>query len=168
MSGDDMKPSARRLRDFLPLIVIFAVIILFTTVMILRLGYWDLMYAMRMFMGGFFVVFGGFKVLNWKGFAEAYRMYDIIAKRSMIYGYLYPLIELGLGISYFAAWNLLATNIITIVIMTIGAVGVGKELLKGEKIVCACLGVVFKIPMTWVTFIEDILMAGMALWMLFL
>ena len=51
--------------------------------------------------------------------------------------------------------------------MVIGAVGVAGELRKKNQIPCACLGVVFKIPMTTVTFIEDVLMAVMAILMLF-
>ncbi|MDP3725587.1 MAG: hypothetical protein Q8R36_00140 [bacterium] len=48
-----------------------------------------------------------------------------------------------------------------------GALGVFLKLRDGEVVPCACLGVVFKIPMTWVTFIEDLLMAVMAAFMLF-
>jgi hypothetical protein len=52
--------------------------------------------------------------------------------------------------------------------MLIGAAGVWRELRKNNQIPCACLGVVFKIPMTWVTFIEDVAMAAMAAAMIFL
>jgi hypothetical protein len=93
-------------------------------------------------------------------------MYDIIAKRSKLYAYAYPLIEVGLGLAYFFRWNLNLINPITLLIMIISAIGVAKELLAGRIITCACLGVVFKIPMTWVTLIEDLLMATMALYML--
>jgi len=155
-------PQQRRVKDFIPLIVIFSIIIAFTAGMLLNLGRWDTVYAMRNFMGGFFVIFGSFKLLRWKGFVDAYGIYDLIAKRSRLYGYAYPLIELGLGIAYLAAFELLTVNIITFIIMTISALGVANELRKKNRIPCACLGVVFKIPMTTVTLIEDLLMAGMA------
>jgi len=35
---------------------------------------------MNHFMAGFFLVFSFFKLLNLKGFAESYSMYDIVAK----------------------------------------------------------------------------------------
>ena len=73
-----------------------------------------------------------------------------------------------MGLAYLFAFQLLFTNIITVAIMGVSAVGVGNELRKKNQIVCACLGAVFKIPMTKVTFTEDLLMAGMALWMLIL
>ncbi|MCH7882986.1 heavy-metal-associated domain-containing protein [Patescibacteria group bacterium] len=165
---DAVQKFSSRLKDFIPLIVIFSIIFLFTAFMLVRLGRWDLVFAMRSFMGAFFVIFGGFKIINWKGFVDAYSIYDILAKRSRVYGYLYPLIELGLGFSYLFALNLFATNAITLFVMGISSIGVFNELGKGKQIPCACLGTVFKIPMTKVTLLEDILMAGMALWMLLL
>ena len=156
-----IKPK-RKLRDFTPLIVIFAVIFVLTGVALWRLGSWDAMTAMRYFEGFFFLIFGVFKLLNWKGFVDAYATYDILAKRSRLYGYAYPLIELGLGGAYLFSYHLLPTAWITLALMLIGSIGVAEELKKGNEIPCACLGVVFKIPMTWVTFTEDILMVIMA------
>jgi len=163
-----LKTPKNTFKDYIPLIVIFAIIILFTVIMQLQFGEGSVMYAMRTFMGGFFIVFGGFKVINWKGFADAYQMYDIIAKRSRFYAYLYPLIELALGLAYLFAFNLLLTSWVTLIIMLVSSIGVAKELLKKVQIPCACLGVVFKIPMTKVTLIEDLLMAAMALVMILL
>ncbi|MEX0930235.1 MAG: MauE/DoxX family redox-associated membrane protein [Candidatus Paceibacterota bacterium] len=154
------------IKDFLPLITILAVICAFTAYMVLSTSQPDLMYGMRMFMAGFFVVFGGFKMLRWRGFVEAYREYDLLAQRSMVYAYLYPLIEVGLGLAYFFAWQLVSVSSVTIVVMMIGAYGVWLKLRKREEIPCACHGVVFKIPMTKVTLFEDLLMAAMAVGML--
>ena len=161
-----MPKSKRPIKDFLPLVIIFVVIIAFTLFRQMFFGDGTLEFAMTSFMGGFFIVFGGFKILNWKGFVKAYQIYDIIAKRSKAYAYAYPLIELGLGAAYLTSFNLSATNWITLIVMAVSAIGVANELRKKNQIPCACLGVVFKIPMTWVTFIEDTLMALMALAMI--
>ena len=117
-------------------------------------------------MGFFFLVFGSFKILKWKAFAMAYREYDVIAMRSSLYSYLYPVIEICLAIAYLFAWNLVYTNIVTIVIMLVSAYGVWLKLRKKEEIMCACLGTVFTFPMTKVTLFEDLLMAVMAVGML--
>lgn len=154
------------MKKFLPLISIFAAIFVFTAYMHITHSGGDMLYTMRMFMGSFFVVFGAFKVVNLKGFAMAYREYDLLAKRSWIYAYLYPFIELGLGAAFLAGTSLQLASIITLIVMSIGALGVFLKLIKREQIMCACLGVVFKVPMTWVTLLEDVVMAGMALWML--
>lgn len=122
--------------------------------------------GMRMmihFMGGFFIVFSFFKFLNLRGFANAYQTYDIIAKAIPIYAWIYPFIELGLGIAYLngsALWN---THLATLIVMSVSSMGVAKSLLKKNKIECACLGTAFKLPMTKITLFEDLIMAGMAL-----
>jgi len=54
--------QAHTFRDFVPLIVIFLVIILFTIIMHVRFN-GDVLFAMRNFMAGFFIVFGAFKPL---------------------------------------------------------------------------------------------------------
>ena len=51
-------------------------------------------------------------------------------------------------------------------LMLIGTVGVLQSLLAKRTIQCACLGAVFNLPMSWVTLVEDLLMAGMAAGML--
>ncbi len=117
---------------------------------------------MNNFMGGFFVVFSLFKLLNLSGFAEAYATYDIIASRSRTYGLSYPFIELLLGIAFFTGFAPLATNIATLILMSIGSVGVLQALRTKRKFQCACLGTALKLPMTKVTLVEDVTMGLMA------
>lgn len=154
-----------RVKDFMPLCIIIVCILGITVTHQLYTG-WNMHEAMRIFMAAFFLVFGFFKVINLKGFAQAYAMYDLIAQQVFAYGYIYPFIEISLGFSYYFNWNPQLTNIVTFFLMMISALGVFNELRKGKKVMCACLGVVFKIPMTYVTLAEDLLMAFMALWML--
>ena len=156
-------PPQRGFKDFLPLLVIFAAILVFTGFMYFRAENHDAMYAMRIFMGAFFVGFGGFKVIRWKGVVNAYRIYDLIAMRSRGYAYAYPLIELALGAAYLLSFQLLITSWVTLILMLAGSAGVAKKLLEKEFVPCACLGTVFKLPMTKVTLFEDLLMAVMSL-----
>jgi cation transport ATPase len=122
---------------------------------------------MNDFMAGFFLVFSFFKLLNLSAFANAYRGYDLIAAKSAAYAYAYPFIELALGIAYLIRWNPVVTNWITLVVMIVSAAGVLNALRKRQLIECACLGTVFKLPMSKVTLIEDLSMAAMAAAMLF-
>ena len=121
---------------------------------------------MRNFMGGFFVLFSLFKMIDLSGFADGYSTYDLLAKRSRAYALSYPFIELGLGILYFLGLAPLLTNLLTVLFMAIGSIGVGKALLEKRSIQCACLGTALKLPMTKVTLAEDALMGLMALVML--
>jgi len=148
----------RSLRDFYPLIGILTLVAVLTVGGVYILDQ-DWMLA---FMGYFFLVFGTLKVIRIGGFVEAYQMYDVVAKRSKVYAYLYPFLELGFGIAYLLAWQVTIVSAVVVPIMLIGALGVYLKLKAGEEIPCACLGTVFKVPMTWVTLGEDLLMAGMA------
>ncbi|MFY7963829.1 MAG: heavy-metal-associated domain-containing protein [Chitinophagaceae bacterium] len=122
---------------------------------------------MQYFMAGFFLVFSFFKMLNLKGFADSYKMYDVVAKQVPVWAYLYPFIELALGIAYTINLNPFITNVITLVVMNISIIGVLKSVLYKEKIQCACLGAVFNLPMSTVTIIEDALMIAMSAIMLY-
>lgn len=153
--------SVYSLKDFLPLIVIASIIIALTVLHQVLYGF-NGMQAMRICMALFFLVFGFFKIINLKAFAKAYAEYDIISKHFYGYGYLYPFIELGLGVAYLLDVMPIVTNVVTLIVMLISAWGVFIKLRKGHTIDCACLGVVFKVPMTWVTLFEDLIMAFMA------
>ena len=123
---------------------------------------------MRYFMGGFFLVFSFFKLLNLRGFADAYRSYDIVARAWPAWGFVYPFVELALGTACLLNLNPIATNVATLVLMLVGAVGVIKALLDKRAIRCACLGTALNLPMTTITLIEDLGMAMMAALMLVL
>ena len=117
---------------------------------------------MRYFMSGFFIVFSFFKFLDLKGFARSYTMYDLLAKKWKGYGYVYPFLELGLGVLYLTAINLPATHVATIIIMGFSSIGVIRNILSPNQVQCACLGTIFKLPLGRVTLVEDLLMVAMA------
>lgn len=150
-------------KTFFPLYLIFSYIVGFTLLKQVGQEAFDLHLAMTDFMGGFFLVFSFFKFLNLKGFVEGYSTYDVLAKRWPDYGYVYASFELLLGIAYITHFQPTFTNAFTFVLMTFSSIGVIQSLLKKRQIQCACLGTIFKLPMTYITVTEDLLMAGMAL-----
>jgi copper chaperone CopZ len=117
---------------------------------------------MQNFMAAFFIVFSFFKLLDLKGFAESYSTYDIVARSWMPWGYIYPFVELLLGIGYLMRFAPLLTNGVAFVVMSVSIIGVLQSVLNKRKIRCACLGAVFNIPMSTVTIIEDALMIAMS------
>lgn len=122
---------------------------------------------MILFMGGFFVVVSILKFVDWKGFAQQFALYDVVAKRSKLYAFTYPVIEFGLGIAFLLSFQLIITATITFLIMSVGSIGVAQNLLSKNPINCACLGTKVKLPLTTFTLFEDVLMAIMALMILF-
>lgn len=154
------------LETYRPILLVFGYITSITLLVQLISNSFNWMQWMNHFMAGFFLVFSFFKLLNLKGFAESYSMYDIVAKRIKGYGYLYAFIELGLGVAYLINFYPVATNFITVIVMSVSIIGVLKSVLNKQKIKCACLGDVFNLPMSTITIIEDALMIGMSLIML--
>ena len=155
------------LKTYQPLLILFAYILAVSLAIEFVNGAFVLHRFMPNFMAGFFLSFSFFKLLDLKGFASSYAMYDLLAMRVPIYGFIYPLIELSLGLAYVLNFQPFYTNLATFVVMTFSTLGVLKAVLNKQKIRCACLGAVFNLPMSTVTIIEDILMAAMAFWMLF-
>ena len=121
---------------------------------------------MNHFMAGFFLIFSFFKLLNLKGFAESYAMYDIVAKKWNGWGYIYAFTELALGFFFLTGFNPMLTNSVTFGVMTLSIIGVLQAVFNKQKIKCACLGDVFNLPMSTITIIEDLLMIGMSAVML--
>lgn len=117
-------------------------------------------------MAGFFLIFGGLKLINIQAFAESYAKYDIIAKRFMAWGYVYAFAEVFLGVLYVTRVELLFASILTVVLLTLATVGVYQKIRKNENTQCACLGGFFNVPITWLTFGENAAMIVMALWMI--
>lgn len=133
---------------------------------IFEIAHFSWMHFMNNFMAGFFIVFSFFKFLNLKAFAESYAMYDLLAMKIPVYGFVYPFIELGLGFAYLTSFQPQFTNWATVIIMGFSTIGVIQSVVDKRKIRCACLGTVFNLPMSTVTIIEDLLMVGMAILML--
>jgi copper chaperone CopZ len=155
------------LATYKPLLLVFGYILVVTFAVEVVNGEFVLHRWMPNFMAGFFLVFSFFKLLDLRGFASSYAMYDLLAKRISLYGYIYPFIELALGVAFLLNWHSYFTNLATFFIMAFSSIGVILAVMNKQKIRCACLGAVFNLPMSTVTIIEDLLMAGMALWMLF-
>jgi copper chaperone CopZ len=156
------------LETYKPLLLTFFYISLVTVMVQFQNDKFDTMQWMNHFMAGFFIVFSFFKLLNIEGFADNYKMYDLIAKHIPVWGYIYTFLELGLGIAYLINFNPFLTNLTTFIVLTISILGVIQAAINKEKIQCACLGVIFNIPMSTVTIVEDALMIVMSGYMLFI
>lgn len=159
-----LEPS--KLKVYYPLILVLAFILAGTILLSSRMTSLNFHESMADFMGLFFVFFAFFKLLDIPGFAQSYSSYDLLAQRWYRWGYIYPFIELGLGVGYLLRIEPFLVNAFTAGLMLFGALGIFNALRQRRKIQCACLGTVFNLPMTTVTLVEDLSMATMALFML--
>ena len=152
------------LRCYAPLIIILIYCILLSSVHMHAPLSQQFMYN---FMGYFFVFLSLFKFFDLKGFVDGFSTYDLIANHIRGYGYMYPGIELILGISYLMQWTLLAINSITLIFMLISGLGVMRSIVSGKKVQCACLGTTLKVPLSTVSVLENFGMGAMAAYHLF-
>lgn len=155
------------LRTYKPILLIFGYITALAIIVGSNHGNFHWMTAMNTFMAGFFLTFSFFKLLDLKGFAESYAMYDLVAKQVPAWGYIYAFVELGLGLAYATGFQPVLINLITFTVMSVSIVGVLQSVLNKRKIRCACLGAVFNLPMSTITILEDALMIIMSVGMIF-
>ncbi len=161
-SAADIEIVESKFATYKPLILIFTYIFLVSFSYQVYLGSFNLHSFMNHIMGGFFIGLSFFKFLNLNSFAESFSSYDPFAQKIPGYGKVYPFIELILGLLFVAEIELLAANIITVVVLSITTFGVIKRLQTKSKFKCACLGAGFNLPLSYVTVFENVVMILMA------
>jgi len=164
-TNGDLTLKESKIKQLKPLFIILGYI--FIASISLNYKNWNSSYAMLDFMGLFYIVFSFFKILDIKGFSMSFRMYDPLAKKAPIYGYIYPFIEVLLGVMFLTRYEVNIALVITIIILGVTTIGVTQTLLNKRAIKCACLGTTLNLPMTEATFIENALMIIMALILIF-
>ena len=157
----DVTIKVSKIKQLKPLFIILGYI--FIASILLNYKNWNSSNAMLDFMGLFFITFSFFKILDIKGFSMSFRMYDPLAKKAPIYGYIYPFIEVLLGVMFLTRLEVNIALVITVIILGLTTIGVTQTLLNKRAIKCACLGTTLNLPMTEATFIENALMIIMAL-----
>ena len=163
-SSETINTDKTELQQLFPLFLIFGYIIITSTLLNYKSWNWD--NFMLDFMGSFYIIFSFFKLLDLKGFPDSFRMYDPLAKAIPVYGFVYPFIEVVLGLLFLMRVQIPLALIVTLIMLGITTIGVIKTLLDKKSIQCACLGTALKLPMTKATFIENTVMIIMAIIML--
>lgn len=166
--NETIEASKSWLKTYRPILLLVGYIVGISFLLALEDGELNPMRLMRYFMAGFFLSFSFFKFIDLQGFAESYRMYDAVAKRFGFWAFLYPFVELSLGLAFLTNINPFITNALTLIVMSASIVGVIQSVIRKQRIQCACLGAVFNLPMSTVTIIEDATMILMSAMMLLL
>jgi len=149
-------------KSYLPLMVVVAYILGGTAILTNIVPGADWLRSIMFFEGLMLSFFALFKLLDVKGFQEGYASYDLITKHIPAWGYAYPFIELGLGVLLLLNCYTVVVSSIVAILALIGLIGVSIELKKDRKFQCACLGTALKVPLTYVTLIENAIMLILA------
>jgi glutaredoxin len=106
------------------------------------------------------------KLQNVETFATMFLNYDLLAKRWVPYGYIYPIAEVLAGILMTAGALTWLSAPIALIIGTIGAASVFKAVyIDKRELKCACVGGSSNVPLGFVSLTENLMMIGMAVWM---
>lgn len=107
------------------------------------------------------------KLQDVESFATMFLNYDLLARRVVRYGYVYPFAELLAGVLMIAGTAMWLSIPVAAFIGTIGAVSVIKAVYIDKRdLKCACVGGASKVPLGYVSLTENVMMVVMAGWML--
>jgi len=153
---------------YTPVLVVFAV----TALMALALSQATLgspftVRAAEWFIGLTMMALAMLKLQNLDKFSAMFLNYDLLAKRWVPYGYVYPFAELGAGTLMVAGVLTWLSAPVALFIGGVGAVSVFKAVyLDRRELKCACVGGDSNVPLGFVSLTENLLMIAMAVWML--
>jgi len=107
------------------------------------------------------------KLQDVETFSSMFLNYDLLARRWVPYAYIYPYAEAFAGILMIAGVLVWLSAPVALFIGGIGAVSVFKAVyIDKRELKCACVGGASKVPLGFVSLTENLMMIGMAVWML--
>ena len=113
------------------------------------------------------VLLGLQKLQDVEQFATMFLNYDLLAQRWVRYGYVYPFVETGAGLLMMAGVLTQLSAPAALFVASIGAISVFKAVYIDKRdLKCACVGGDSKVPLGFVSLTENLMMIGMAIWML--
>lgn len=113
------------------------------------------------------VLLGLQKLQDVERFATMFLNYDLLAQRWVRYGYVYPFVETGAGLLMMAGVLTWLSAPAALIVASIGAASVFKAVyIDKRELKCACVGGDSKVPLGFVSLTENLMMIGMAIWML--
>jgi len=151
-----------------PVLAIFAVGFLLATAVGV-LTNWSMGYGMILphFISITMVLLALMKLRDVEGFSTMFLNYDVLAKRWVPYGYIYPYAELTAGLLMFAGIQSVVSIPLALFIGGIGAWSVFKAVyIEKRELKCACVGGDTNVSLGFVSLTENVMMVGMAIWML--
>ena len=154
--------------SYTPVLVVFAVTAAlalaashaaFGSAFTVRAGEWFVAFSMA--------ILAMLKLQDVERFATMLLNYDLLAKRWVPYGYVYPFAE-GLAGVLMAARALDWISIpMALFIGTVGGVSVFHAVyVQKRELKCACVGGSSRVPLGFLSLTENVFMVAMALWML--
>ena len=113
------------------------------------------------------VLLGLQKLQDVERFATMFLNYDLLAQRWIRYGYVYPFVETGAGLLMMVGVMTWLSAPAALIVASIGAISDFKAVyIDKRELICACVGGDSKVPLGFVSLTENLMMIGMAVWMI--
>jgi glutaredoxin len=123
--------------------------------------------ALQWFIAFSMVVLSLLKLQNVEAFSAMFLNYDLLARRWVPYSYVYPYAEGLAGVLMIAGALKWVSIPVALFIGTIGAVSVFKAVYVDKReLKCACVGGSSNVSLGFISLTENLMMIGMAAWML--
>jgi glutaredoxin len=123
-----------------------------------RAAQWSIAFSM--------VVLSLLKLQNVETFSAMFLNYDLLARRWVPYSYIYPYAEGAAGVLMIAGALKWISVPLALFIGTIGAMSVFKSVyIDKRELKCACVGGSSNVRLGFVSLTENLMMIGMAFWM---
>jgi glutaredoxin len=124
--------------------------------------------GLMQFIGMSMVLLGLLKLQNIEGFVNSFLGYDLLARRYVPYGFIYPYAEVVGGLLMVSSILPMVSIPLMLFIGGIGGVSVVKAVyIDKRELKCACVGGDSNVPLGFISFLENAVMFGAALFMLF-
>jgi hypothetical protein len=110
------------------------------------------------FLGFFSLTFGVLKFYDLKTYVQNVLEYDLIAQNFKPYAYIFPFFEVIFGILFILQKEILFLEYFCIALFLTNIAIIANALEKKKNFRCACMGGVFKLPLSYVSLLESLTM----------
>ena len=125
------------------------------------------LHTLQLFLGFATALLALQKLRDVEAFSNGFLGYDLLSQRWPRYAYVYPWAEALVGVLMIAGALTWLWGPVALLIGGIGAVSVFKAVyIDRRELKCACVGGNSNVPLGFVSLTENLVMVGMAVWML--
>lgn len=163
-----MPPAKPEGTTYTPVIAVFAMTFLMALAVVFMsgVGFAPVM-VVEQFIALSMCVLAVLKLRDLFAFTNQFIGYDLLGQRFVPYAFFYPFAEAGAGVLMVAGALTWLAAPVALFIGSVGAVSVFKAVyIDKRELKCACVGGNSNVPLGFISLTENIMMVGMALWML--
>jgi hypothetical protein len=152
---------------YIPVLVLFAI----ATSLAIAIGWivgWEGGYWLTLprFISIAMVLLALQKLQDVESFSTMFLNYDVLARKWVPYGYMYPYAELAAGLLMLAGVLSVVSVPLALFIGSVGAWSVFQAVyVEKRALKCACVGGNSNVPLGFVSLTENLMMVAMAIWM---